>query len=116
MISDVDYFLGDPNGGSKRYVNGECLFEPFNYKDFVNGVKVITVPYFDEQKNILTSEVVITASVIKEKFYYKAAYKDNYDKPGDTEIGKYLKKMANGITVLRANREIDFDFLIPFLP
>ena len=110
MISDVDYFLGDPNGGSKRCVNGECLFEPFNYKDFVNGEKIITVPYFDEQKNILTSKVVITASVIKEKFYYKAAYKDNYDKPGDTEIGKYLKRLANGITVLRANREIDFDF------
>lgn len=110
MLSSNDYFLGDPMGSSKKYIGGECLFEPFQYKDFVNGEKVISVPYFDENKNISFSNVIITASVIKEKFYYKAAYKDNYDKPGDTEIGKYLKKMANGITVLRANREIDFDY------
>lgn len=105
------YFLGDPDGHSTKAKDaGEPLFEPFNETPLVNGVISIKIPYYDNNNTLKESKVYLKAAIIKEKFYYSAAIKDNFKQPGDTEIGKYLKELQKGITVVRNNREIDFGY------
>ena len=108
LLENTDV-LGDPNGHSIKCAEGEPLFELFSHDMLDNGCKVYEVPYYD--KGIIKySKVILRASIIKEKFYYKAAYKDNIKQPGDTEIGSYVKEFQKGITVIRNNREIDFNY------
>jgi len=108
LLENTDV-LGDPNGHSTKCSEGEPLFELFTHEMLDNGCKVYEVPYYD--KGIIKySNVTLRASIVKEKFYYKAAYKDNIKQPGDTEIGGYVKEFQRGITVVRNNREIDFNY------
>lgn len=110
MLQEVDYFLGDTNGKPQKEQNGEPLFINYEGEGFVNGEKKIQIPYLDENNIVKYSFVKLQGSYIKEKFYWDAALKNGYKQPGDTEIGKYLKELAKGITVLRASREIDFNY------
>ncbi len=108
LLENTDV-LGDPNGHSIKCSEGEPLFELFSHEMLENGCKAYDVPYYDNGL-IKYSRVILRASIIKEKFYYKAAFKDNIKQPGDTEIGAYLKEFQKGITVIRNNREIDFNY------
>ena len=109
LLENTDV-LGDPDGHSTKSDKGEPLFELFSNDSFENGIKTYSIPYFLENGTIGTSDVVLKASIIKEKYYYKAAYKDHIKQPGDTEIGAYVKEFQKGITVVRNNREIDFNY------
>ncbi len=108
LLENTDV-LGDPNGHSIKCSEGEPLFELFSHDMLEYGCKAYDVPYYDNGL-IKYSRVILRASIIKEKFYYKAAFKDNIKQPGDTEIGAYLKEFQKGITVIRNNREIDFNY------
>lgn len=108
LLENTDV-LGDPDGHSIKCSEGEPLFELFYHDMLENGCKAYDVPYYDNGL-IKYSRVILRASIIKEKFYYKAAFKDNIKQPGDTEIGAYLKEFQKGITVIRNNREIDFNY------
>lgn len=109
LLENTDV-LGDPDGHSTKSPIGEPLFEPFEYDMLENGCKSYEVPYYDVNGNIKISNVLLKASIIKEKYYYQAAYKDNIKQPGDTEIGAYVKEFQKGITVVRNDREIDFNY------
>ncbi len=109
LLENTDV-LGDPNGHSTKATEGEPLFELFANDMLVDGCKTYDVPYYDSNGDIKYSKVVLKASIIKEKYYYQAAYKDNIKQPGDTEIGAYVKEFQKGITVVRNDREIDFNY------
>lgn len=109
LLENTDV-LGDPNGHSTKSSVGEPLFELFSHDMLDNGCKAYPVPYYDINGEIKISNVLLRASIIKEKFYYQAAYKDGIKQPGDTEIGAYVKEFQKGITVVRNDREIDFNY------
>lgn len=64
----------------------------------------IPVKYYDKNGELKTSNVKVRYSVVKNKFYDQTAIEKD---PGQYEIGKYVKKLE-GISVVRAGREIDF--------
>lgn len=102
--------LGDPRGHSTKASQGEPLFELFSHDMLENGCKSYSIPYYSDNGDIKYSEVILRASIIKEKFYYQAALKDGIKQPGDTEIGAYVKEFQKGITIVRNDREIDFNY------
>jgi hypothetical protein len=111
--------LGNPNRpcSFSRGAESETIFEPLITKSIPNGY--IEVPVVYDRKLVyehgerfyrpLSENVIIKFSIVKEKFYYKALEKcPSLSKPGDTEIGKYIKNYV-GVSVVRAKREIDFN-------
>lgn len=109
LLENTDV-LGDYDGHSTKSSVGEPLFELFSHDMLDNGCKAYPVPYYDKNGDIKMSNVLLRASIIKEKFYYQAAYKDGIKQPGDTEIGAYVKEFQKGISVVRNDREIDFNY------
>lgn len=104
--------LGDPekptdynlrNGGSFT----EPFFEPFIIKDSnEDGEIEVPIEYFDEEEKIKKkSKVIIKFSIVKEKFYSKKYIER---KPGQVGVGKKFISKYAGISIVRANREIDF--------
>ena len=111
FLMEKNVYLGDKDGTATLNEDGtgEPLFEPFtsNLLD-EDGYRTYEVPYYDDEKQIRTSIVTIRASIVKDKFYYRAAYKSGFNQPGDSPIGKVTVKLQKGITVVRNKREIDF--------
>ena len=112
FLMESSMILGDIKNNTMiaNGTDGEPIFEPFVI-DEENDSNEYTIKVRLDKKNEITifGEVVIRASVVKEKFYYGNSF--NHSKssnPGDTEIGKRLKKYEN-ISVLRAGREIQFE-------
>ncbi len=110
FLLENDSFLGSKvHLGSKaiRKEDSEPIFEPYISDETPGGEIKIKYEYFKD--HIIPSESYITLkfSIVKSKFYREAA--DNLGKanPGDTHIGKYIKKYE-GISVVRARREVDF--------
>lgn len=102
-------FLGDPNklGFLSKEDGGEPLFEPFISEVTPNGV--CEIPIRLERNGVpFVSNVYIKASIIKEKFYYEGARNSGKASPGDTEIGKLVRRYER-ISVIRVDREIQFD-------
>lgn len=92
-------------------INGEPIFEPLEELGYINGSKILRVTIDDQKdKPTIFGNVVIRASFVKEEFYYQNIdfSGDKKISPGDTKIGKRLSKFEN-ISVLRAQREIQFD-------
>ena len=110
FLLDNTVVLGDVNGHSFKVNEGEPLFELFENEMLENGCKNYEVPYYSSGGIVKYSNVVLRAAIIKEKFYYKAAQLDGIKQPGDTEIGAYTKELQKGITIIRNNREIDFNY------
>lgn len=104
FLMQDNYALGNPNEPKQLFERGkgdnlEPIFEPFE-----KGEVVIPVKYWQKDGMQNTSDVKIRYSVVKNKFYDQTAISDN---PGGHAIGKYAKKLE-GISVVRAEREIDF--------
>ena len=111
MIMENNYVLGnpsDPGNISPRY-NKNCtepVFELFRTDKCPDGEVKLPITYTDrnthEEK---TSDVIIRFSKVRDIFYDIDAFpgKD----PGNSNLGKHLKKLE-GISVVRAGREIDF--------
>lgn len=113
FLLDKNYIMGDPNNPGKwiKY-EGVSVFEPFT-ENHPNGVWTIDIDYIDREDNQRKHyPVTLKSSVVKKEFYDQDAFSSN---PGNSEIGKQIKKLQ-GISIVRANREIDFggfDFFNP---
>ena len=109
FLMEDNYALGNPDEPKKIFikhngVNLEPVFEPYTTKSGKIGEVDIPVKYYDKNGELKTSNVKVRYSVVKNKFYDQTAIEND---PGRYEIGNYAKKLE-GISVVRAGREIDF--------
>lgn len=94
--------IEDPSTVSPRINTGctEAIFEP--YGDEVR----IPIEYVDKKtREKKVSNVIVHFSKVRPEFYDRTAIPSG--DPGGKPLGKYVKKLE-GISVVRANREIDF--------
>lgn len=111
FLMNNNYVLGNPETPSKIYIKDnnrelEPFFEPYTADGIGNGEVTVPVKYYDRDGKIAESFVIVRFSIVKAKFYDETAFKAGKN-PGDYEFGKFAKRME-GISVVRANREIDF--------
>ena len=108
FLMKPNYVLGNPNDpaniSERKNINcTEPIFKSYGDND---GEVVIPIPYTDkktgEQKE---SEVHVRFAKVRAEFYDQTAISTG--DPGSKPIGKYAKKLE-GISVVRAGREIDF--------
>ncbi len=104
-----NYVLGNATQPGKAYIKKsgdeyEPYFEPYGPD---NGEVLVPVKYRDKKGNVAESSVIVRFSIVKAKFYDETAIKKGLN-PGNTEFGKNYASKMEGISVVRANREIDF--------
>lgn len=110
MLMKNNYVLGNPDnpGIISPRINADCttpVFEPYTNADYPNGIIPFPIKYIDPvTMEINESQVEIKFSIVKNIFYDKTAIAGN---PGQTPLGKHVKELE-GISIVRANREIDF--------
>lgn len=112
FLMENNYVLGNPEEPGKAYKkrndsNLEPFFEPYRMDGNENGEVVIPIKYYDKNGNVAESTVLARFSIVKPKFYDETAFKPGTN-PGSYEFGKGFAKRMEGISVIRANREIDF--------
>ncbi len=84
----------------------ECLFEPYATDAYPKGVIEHIVKYIDHKdKQVKESKVKITFTKVRDIFYDKTALSAD---PGGTPVGKKHIAKLEGISIIRAGREIDF--------
>lgn len=83
----------------------EPVFEPYTADGAGNGEVDIPVKYIDKNGKVADSKVKARFSVVKDCFYDQTAFPGG--NPGKDAFGKHALKLE-GISVVRANREIDF--------
>jgi len=115
FLMDKEVYMGNINGGpflvsEGDFDNGECLFTPFESDICKNGISEIRVPYLNSKNEICDSIIIIKSSVIKEKFYWESIRGSVFSKPGASQIGKALKKLAKGIYIVRNDRELCYGY------
>jgi hypothetical protein len=109
LLMGDNLFLGNltsPGQIDKRNDNyTEPLFEPFTNETNKTGIVNLPIKYLDKKNHeVKESMVTLKFSIARKELYAKEnILKD----PGTTQMGKYAKKLE-GISVVRANREIDF--------
>lgn len=110
MLMENNYVLGNPDKPgiiSPRY-NVDCtvpVFEPYANAEYPDGIVPFMIKYSDpDTGEIKESQIEIRFSIVKNIFYDKTAIAGN---PGQTPLGKHVKALE-GISIVRANREIDF--------
>lgn len=110
MLMSNNYVLGNPNnpGIISPRVNINCtepVFEPYTNDQYPDGIVPFKIKYTDPvTKEVKESQVEIKFTIVKNIFYDKTAIAGN---PGQTPLGKHVKELE-GISIVRANREIDF--------
>ena len=116
FLMENGYVLGDPAFPEQPFIKRsgaslEPFFEPYvdpNFAHYMDddGTLHYPIKYYDKNGHVADAEVLIRFSIIKSKFYDKTAFagKD----PGKGQFGKHYAKKMEGISVIRANREIDF--------
>ena len=111
FLMNNNIVLGNPNNPEqlqkKVFVEGsEPIFEPFSTEFCPDGIVHQKIKYWDrESKTSKEGEVVLTFSIVKEKFYDMDHMTNPV--PGNTKMGEYVGKLE-GISVVREGREIDF--------
>lgn len=83
----------------------EPVFELYSVNGVGAGEVDIPVKYIDKTGQVSTSVVKARFSVVKDCFYDDTAFPSG--NPGNYPFGKHANKLE-GISVIRANREIDF--------
>lgn len=112
MMMECNYVLGNPDHPEIPLYktsdeNAVPLFEPYTNANCADGVVRIPVEYQDKDTRELKKSVVeIAFSKVKDVFYDKTAFPSK--DPGSTDMGKYHVAKMEGISVVRAGREIDF--------
>lgn len=110
MLMPGNYVLGNPDnpGVISPRDNINCtvpVFEPYTNTEYPTGTVPFTIKYTDpDTGDVKESTVEIKFSIVKNIFYDKTAIAGN---PGQTPLGKHVKELE-GISIVRANREIDF--------
>lgn len=97
--------LGDAKSPGTTSKSGEPFFEPFTNDVVKDGIVPLEVAYTETSTGKRKkSQVKIKFSIIKSKFHdFKVLSKD----PGKTPMGEHCSK-NEGISIVRAGREIDF--------
>lgn len=103
FLMEDNYVLCNEEAPAQIYkgVKGDHLEPAFE----LYGEVVVPIKYIDKTGNVSTANVTIRFSKVKAKFYDETAFPTG--NPGSYPFGKYASKME-GISVVRANREIDF--------
>lgn len=106
-----NYVLGDSEHPEKAILRGndselEPFFEPYSANGIGSGEVEIPVKYYDKNHNIAESKVKVKFSIVKPSFYDETAFPST--NPGNGQFGKNYASKMEGISVIRANREIDF--------
>ena len=100
-------FTDKPGEISPRY-NIDCtepVFQPYGNKEYPDGKVPFMIDYVDPNTGeIRKAQIEIKFSIVKDIFYDKTAISGE---PGNTQLGKHVKELE-GISIVRANREIDF--------
>ena len=112
MLMDDNRVLGSPDSPCEKPDESgylEPIFEPFQDKDgeLEDGNMSIPYEYYDRKSgDIKTSNIAIRCSIVKEE-YYDLTHVPAGKNPGTLYYGKEVKKVE-GISIVRANREVDF--------
>ena len=103
FLMEDNYVLCNENCPAQvfRGVRGEDLEPAFE----LYGEETVSIKYIDKNNSVSSANVTIRFSKVKAKFYDETAFPTG--NPGAYPFGKYASKME-GISVVRANREIDF--------
>lgn len=110
MLMKPNYVLGNPDnpGVIDPRTNSNCtesVFEPYGNEQYPDGIIPFPIKYVDPHTyEIKDSIVEIRFSKVRNIFYDKSAISGE---PGNTNLGKHVKQLE-GISIVRANREIDF--------
>lgn len=111
FLMKPNYVLGNPNdaGNISERMNINCteaIFEPYITDQNPTGEVVLPVSYLDKKTGEKkSSDVIVRFSKVRAEFYDQTAISTG--DPGSKPLGKYVKKLE-GISVVRAQREIDF--------
>lgn len=109
FLMNDNYVLCDESEPAKIFKGqkGDNLEPPFElFTANGAGTGEITVPIkYMKDDEVKESNVIVRFSIVKPKFYDETAFPTG--NPGSYPFGKYASKME-GISVVRANREIDF--------
>lgn len=103
-----NYVLGNPNDPANisERANINCSEPIFAAYGNENGEIRLPLPYINEDTQTEEfSDVIVRFSKVRAEFYDQTAISTG--DPGGKPIGKYTKKLE-GISVVRAGREIDF--------
>ncbi len=84
----------------------EPVFELYTANGVGNGEVEIPVKYINKEGMVASSIVKARFSIVKPCFYDETAFPNGSD-PGRYAFGQHAKKLV-GISIIRANREIDF--------
>ena len=111
FLMDDNIVLCNADDPKKIYRPGqreglEPPFELYTAKGTGTGEIEIPIQYVDKNGDITTSNVKVRFSIVKDKFYDETAFPSGSN-PGSYPLGKHAAKVE-GISVIRANREIDF--------
>ena len=103
FLMEDNYVLCNEETPAQIYkgIRGDNLEPAFE----LYGEEVVPIKYLDKSGNVSTANVTVRFSKVKAKFYDETAFPTG--NPGSYPFGKYASKME-GISVVRANREIDF--------
>ena len=103
FLMEDNYVLCNEETPAQIYkgIRGDNLEPAFE----LYGEEVVPIKYLDKSGNVSTANVTVRFSKVKAKFYDETAFPTA--NPGSYPFGKYASKME-GISVVRANREIDF--------
>lgn len=109
LMSD-NYVLCDEAAPQQIYKrakgpNLEAPFELYTGGGVGTGEVIKKVNYIKKDGSVGEANVTIRFSIVKPKFYDETAFPTG--NPGSYPFGKYASKME-GISIVRANREIDF--------
>ena len=84
----------------------EPFFELYDGGGQGTGEVDIPVKFYNKEHEIANSSVKVRFSIVKPDFYDETAFPST--NPGNGEFGKHYASKMEGISVIRANREIDF--------
>lgn len=110
MLMRPNLVLGNPKNPGEinpRFNIGctEPVFEPYTNDKYPKGIVNYPIKYRDANTGEPKDGVVqLKFSKVRDIFYDKSAIPTN---PGTTKLGKHVSELE-GISVVRANREIDF--------
>lgn len=106
MVLGDKHEMGEIISPMENDPNAEPIFEPYGDELHPDGIVKQKVKYVSPNDNEIKEGIVtIKFSKVKNKFYDRTAF-PNTD-PGNSHIGKHVKTLE-GISIVRANREIDF--------
>lgn len=111
FLMEKNYAMCCADDPKKVYKSGqkvglEPVFEPYTAGGLGNGEVDIPVKYVDKEGKVAESVVKARFSIVKPAFYDETAFPTG--SPGQYEFGKNYARRMEGISIIRANREIDF--------